>query len=134
MSQPHTARAVITNPQGQILLIERHNAGKHYFVLPGGHIDQNETPEQAVVREVREETGLSVTIQKLLRTETDGLGNTQHIYSCNYNGGKPMLHPHSIEAQVMQQGRQSWRPGWFSPNALAGQTVYPDWLFDALRQ
>ena len=134
MSQPHTARAIITNSQGQILLIERHHAGKHYFVLPGGHIDQGETPEQAVVREVREETGLTVTVDKLVRTETDGLGNLQHIFACTSGGGKPMLHPKSIEAQVMGQGRQAWRPGWFSPNALAGQTIYPSWLFDVVRQ
>ncbi len=34
--------------------------------IPGGHIDEDETPEQAVVREVFEETGVRVTVTRLV--------------------------------------------------------------------
>jgi 8-oxo-dGTP pyrophosphatase MutT (NUDIX family) len=51
---------------GKVALIERHRAGKHYFVFPGGGVDDGESPEQAAVREMEEETGLRVTVQRKL--------------------------------------------------------------------
>ncbi len=42
----------------KILLIHRINNGEEYWVFPGGGIEKGETPEEAVVREVKEETGL----------------------------------------------------------------------------
>ena len=59
--------AVITDDQGRLLLIERgHDPGKGLWSVPGGRIEAGETDEQAVVREVREETGLTVTCGRLL--------------------------------------------------------------------
>jgi 8-oxo-dGTP diphosphatase len=49
---------------GKVALIERHRAGRHYYVFPGGGMDEGETPEQAAVREMQEETGLHVIIQR----------------------------------------------------------------------
>ena len=37
--------------------------GKSIFCLPKGHIDEGESPEEAAVREVREETGLQARIR-----------------------------------------------------------------------
>jgi 8-oxo-dGTP diphosphatase len=39
------------------------------WACPAGHIDKNETPEEAVVRETREETGIKILKQKLLINE-----------------------------------------------------------------
>lgn len=49
-------KAVIKNPDGQVLLLK----ARDYWDLPGGRIQLGETQEQAVRREVTEETGLSV--------------------------------------------------------------------------
>ena len=125
MSQ--TARAVIFNDKGEVLMIERHKSGEHYFVLPGGHVDGRESPQQAVMREVDEETSLRVTVEKLLYTSQDTYGNDQHIFLCEYAGGdQPTLRPDSIEATAMVTGsQQRWRPAWFSFEELRGRTVYP---------
>lgn len=122
-----TARAIIFNDEGKILMVERHKDGEHYFVLPGGHLDGGESPQQAVVREVAEETGLSVVVDKLLYTSSDDTyHNDQRIFLCTYRGGEPALQPQSIEATLMAQGEpQQWAPAWFSFEELRDKTVYP---------
>ena len=57
--------AVVLLQDDKIALVERHRAGLHYFTFPGGHVEPGETPEQAAVRETREELGLDVSIQRL---------------------------------------------------------------------
>jgi 8-oxo-dGTP diphosphatase len=58
------AAAFIRNDQGEILLQRRSDTGQ--WVLPGGAIDPDEEPADAVVREVWEETRLKVVPDKLI--------------------------------------------------------------------
>jgi ADP-ribose pyrophosphatase YjhB (NUDIX family) len=44
------------------------------WCLPGGFIEARECPEEAAVREVREETGLDVEIKKILGAYSPGKG------------------------------------------------------------
>ena len=58
-----TSTAIIPFPQDKILLVKRNTVPfKGYWALPGGRIDSDETIEQTVVREVKEETGLDVEV------------------------------------------------------------------------
>ncbi len=43
------------------ILMVRHNYGKRRWTLPGGRIEKNETPSDAVRREVKEEVGIIVS-------------------------------------------------------------------------
>lgn len=48
----------------KLALIERHRGGFHYFIFPGGGIDEGETEEQAAIREAYEELGIVVEIKQ----------------------------------------------------------------------
>lgn len=52
-----------------ILMVFHQHDNRSYWTLPGGGVDHGETPEQAVIREVLEETGLHSTISKFLFDE-----------------------------------------------------------------
>ena len=54
-----TVSAVIFNPENKILLCRSHKWNDKY-VIPGGHVEYGEKMEDALVREILEETGLSV--------------------------------------------------------------------------
>ena len=57
------AFAVILDELDRILLCHRRDMDK--WNLPGGGVESGEIPTEAVIREVREETGLEVVIEKL---------------------------------------------------------------------
>ena len=67
--------AVIKDAAGRLLLIRRgHEPGAGLWSLPGGRIERGETDEQAVAREILEETGLRVACGRLVGTaELPGL-------------------------------------------------------------
>jgi 8-oxo-dGTP diphosphatase len=59
--------AVIKDGAGRLLLIRRgHEPGKGLWSIPGGRIEAGESDAAALVREVREETGLIVTPGRLV--------------------------------------------------------------------
>ncbi|PKP58053.1 DNA mismatch repair protein MutT [Candidatus Atribacteria bacterium HGW-Atribacteria-1] len=67
-----TVSALIINKEGKILLINHRKLG--IWLYPGGHIEQGETPDEAVVREVKEETGLNV---KIISDKDDTLSDSK---------------------------------------------------------
>jgi 8-oxo-dGTP diphosphatase len=61
------AGAVVRDELGRLLLVRRANApSAGLWSLPGGRVEAGESPAEAAVREVREETGLEVEVGMLL--------------------------------------------------------------------
>lgn len=85
--------AVIKDAEGRLLLIRRgHEPGKGLWSIPGGRIEDGESDEDAVVREVHEETGLLVTVGRLIGSvrRPSGTGNAQfdiRDYAASVTGG-----------------------------------------------
>jgi 8-oxo-dGTP diphosphatase len=79
--------AVISDEDGRILLILRgHEPAMGLWSIPGGRIEPGESDEDAVVREIREETGLVVTCGPLLGT-VDRPGLVIRDYRAFITGG-----------------------------------------------
>jgi ADP-ribose pyrophosphatase YjhB (NUDIX family) len=59
--------AVIFDNEGRLCLVRRANEpSKGTWAFPGGRVEPDETSEEAIIREVMEETGLHVTIEREL--------------------------------------------------------------------
>ena len=62
----------------------------HYYAIPGGGVEKNETIETACIREIKEEVNLDVTINSYLGKEEYDKGIC-HYFKVNYLGGTPIL-------------------------------------------
>ena len=66
----HRSRSVAVVVRDGKLLMERvFYFGREFFTLPGGGIEKNETPEKAVIRELKEECGVDGTIIRPLAVQ-----------------------------------------------------------------
>ncbi len=77
---------VVLIENGKVALIERHRAGNHYYVFPGGGVDADETPEQAAIREMEEETGLQVSVQRKVAEIHFGLSEQVYYLAERHDG------------------------------------------------
>ncbi len=63
MKHIYIASAAILNDKNELLLVRKN--GSPFFQLTGGKIDPNETEIETVIREIKEEIGLSVPLDQL---------------------------------------------------------------------
>jgi 8-oxo-dGTP pyrophosphatase MutT (NUDIX family) len=78
------ATAVVRR-NGLLLLVQER--GFPQFSLPGGGLETGEPAEKAVVRELREETGLrAVSISPLPQCRTSDVYNTYHVFDVQAEG------------------------------------------------
>lgn len=57
---------VVVNKENKILLVRHKKGNQRYWVLPGGRLEYGETFEECAIRELKEETGLDVEVERFL--------------------------------------------------------------------
>jgi ADP-ribose pyrophosphatase YjhB (NUDIX family) len=63
----------------KMLVLRQYNYKRQeeYWMLPGGGLEDGETEQQCIIREIKEETGSDVEIKEIL---FDGPGNGKDVY------------------------------------------------------
>ncbi len=103
----------------QLLVMSRNKFGRKYFSLIGGGVDPGETVEQALIREVREETALEIKNPRLVYIEEAAKPfGTQYIFWCEYPGGEVILGEDSDEAKINKLGANLYKPMWLDIDKL----------------
>ena len=81
------AAAVIVNDEGGVPLLVKQTYGRLNWELPRGAGEAGESPDETVLREVREETGLDVAVSAQPRLRR--AGRVQGVkYRCHVGGGR----------------------------------------------
>jgi len=106
-----TVGALVVNQQGDVLMV-RSSKWNDKFTVPGGHIELGERAEDAIKREVREETGLDVEPVKLLLVQ-------QAIYPRDYHKHEHFVFMDYIcvarSSEVKLDGRELQEFVWVKP-------------------
>ncbi len=109
-------KGLVTRDDNKILLVRRkrewHAAAHNKWEMPGGKIDFGETPEEATIREIKEESGYHALITRLLpkiisaRWEYEDRVSQQLLicYVCKLVGGVASTTDHGVSEVA-----------WFTP-------------------
>jgi 8-oxo-dGTP diphosphatase len=96
-SKPMGAAAVITDESGRVLLV-KHTYGRLNWELPGGGAEAHESAAETAVREVREETGLHVVVERLAGVYYEREPDMHHfVFVCRPLGVSADSRPDRVE-------------------------------------
>lgn len=110
--------------KGRLALIARKRGGETYYLLPGGTVEDGETPEAACVREIREELNLDVKITAELASLTFR-ETLQRYYLCRVTGGTFGKGDGPEYAGGLPLERGTYEPVWVPLDELSQKDVRP---------
>ena len=86
--------AGIVPMSGGFVLMHRKNVVRNkdyqeYYTFPGGHLEEGETLEEGVIREIKEEFGIHVkVVRKLYEFENSRVNMKEYFFLCEYVDGE----------------------------------------------
>jgi len=116
----------------KVLLILHKKSGK--WLGPGGHIDKNETPDEALEREFKEEVGIEIKILNRNDIPPSGDITKQLAVPFYVNVHNVRDHEHCCFYYLCRAKTRTIKPnkseindfGWFSREELNQQKILPD--------
>ncbi|MBW3003753.1 NUDIX domain-containing protein [Candidatus Woesearchaeota archaeon] len=111
------SRVAVVN-DGKVLLIRRFRDGTEYYVVPGGGIEEGETPEEAGVREMKEETNLVVSGLRLLWSAPQG-----YCFMAGSFSGEVIMGRELVENN---KDGNAYSLEWVPVNEIKNMVVYPE--------
>lgn len=123
MSKSGIRSSAIIIKNTRILLMHR-KKGFEYWTFPGGGVEDGETWEEAVVREVKEETGLITKSVDLLFMAENSEGGIGHpFYLCKVNDAEAKL---GGEELIRNSEDNSYQLEWVSVDSLNKINLLPE--------
>jgi mutator protein MutT len=128
-----SASAIVLDSQGRVLLVRRAaDPFAGWWDVPGGFLEAGEHPEDGVRRELREETGLTIILERLVGVYMDTYGDgpdAEHTlnfyFVCRLADDRSTAQAHDDVSQV----------AWFAPKSLPSPIAFEnanaalrDWL------
>jgi 8-oxo-dGTP diphosphatase len=90
--KPVVSMAIIAHDGAVLMIRRRQKEGELLWAFPGGAVEEGETPEEAAVREVAEEVGLTVAAEKLLGERVHPkTGRAMTYTACSLVDGEPTV-------------------------------------------
>lgn len=130
MARHFCASAFVINPYTKKILLVMHKKNKRW-TQPGGHIEDDETPEEAALREVYEETGLRVRLLGVRFPREDDFIRPLGIQKNRNSMGDihiDIIYPAvpNDDAKEQLNMEESEDIGWFSREELDDINCFPD--------
>nr|WP_239454166.1 NUDIX domain-containing protein [Bacillus suaedaesalsae] len=105
---------------GKVALIKRTKSEEVYYVFPGGGVEEGESPEEATIREVKEELGVRIENKYLLATvQFQGI---QYFYVADITSG---IFGTGEGEEFSDPSRGRYEPTWVEITALSSLEVKP---------
>ena len=116
---------------GKILLMRRVKNGEEYFVFPGGGVEEDESLEEALEREIKEELGLDIkNYKKIFEVENRGVKEVYYLIF-NFSGAPQLGGP---EKERMNESNQYYLEWLELVKAAELKNLFPREAVEKLRR
>ena len=107
---PKVASCAIVRQDRKLVLLQRGIEPAYgKWVFPGGYVDRGETPEQAAMREAKEEAGVDIRIDDLVGAYSyEGAPIIVVVYAATILSGEPQALDESLDMRLHHRDEIPW--------------------------